>query len=232
MKKCPKCKRTYPDEKLNFCLDDGTTLILESDDFETEVLTPQKTEVLTRQKTEVPTPQKRKLWKIVVPLVALAVLFVFALIAAVGIFQFRNEIASLFNSEPKVTKPTPEISTELTDEQQILNLFKTLRKAYVEDDYDELDKIMADEYVEVNSFGQRLTKKQILSPVQVGEKISLEHSDLEVNVNGKRATVTGKGIQRGKFSGVEVSVRFTFKTNLKKQDGRWQATYSDIKIRT
>lgn len=28
MKQCPKCKKTYKDDELNFCLDDGTTLIV------------------------------------------------------------------------------------------------------------------------------------------------------------------------------------------------------------
>ena len=27
MKQCPECKRFYPDETLNFCLDDGTALV-------------------------------------------------------------------------------------------------------------------------------------------------------------------------------------------------------------
>ncbi len=219
MKKCPKCNNTYANGSLNFCLEDGTTLILVNDDFETEVL-----------------PKKKSYAKIIIALASLAILFVFSLVALIGIYQFRNEIASLFKSDTEITNPkpspTPEISTELNDEEQILDLFKRLRKAYVEDDFDELDKIMADGYIEKNSFGQRLTKKQILSPVQVGKKISLEHSDLDVEVNGKKATVTGKGIQRAEFGGVEVSVRFTFETKLRKKDNRWQATYSDVKIKS
>lgn len=32
MKKCPNCNQTYPDESLNFCLADGTTLVKVNDD--------------------------------------------------------------------------------------------------------------------------------------------------------------------------------------------------------
>jgi len=38
MKRCPKCQRTYPDETLNFCLDDGEWLVWESNEPETAIL--------------------------------------------------------------------------------------------------------------------------------------------------------------------------------------------------
>src|SRR3981081_505212 len=31
MKRCPKCRRRYSDESLNFCLDDGSPLVVEPD---------------------------------------------------------------------------------------------------------------------------------------------------------------------------------------------------------
>lgn len=49
MKQCPQCKRTYTDETLNFCLDDGTTLnIVPAADTSENIPRPteQKTEIL------------------------------------------------------------------------------------------------------------------------------------------------------------------------------------------
>src|SRR5688572_20549952 len=37
MKQCPECKRTYGDETLNFCLDDGSRLSSSSEDFPTAI---------------------------------------------------------------------------------------------------------------------------------------------------------------------------------------------------
>src|SRR5438128_5760731 len=36
MKRCPKCDRIYPDNSLNFCLDDGESLLPANDNQEAE----------------------------------------------------------------------------------------------------------------------------------------------------------------------------------------------------
>ncbi|HYJ90885.1 MAG TPA: hypothetical protein VEV84_06235, partial [Pyrinomonadaceae bacterium] len=38
MKRCPECRRAYADETLNFCLDDGSRLVLDNDEAATAML--------------------------------------------------------------------------------------------------------------------------------------------------------------------------------------------------
>ncbi len=52
MKKCPKCDRSYSDETLNFCLDDGTVLFSENAAATNENIlrpTEQQTEILSQE---------------------------------------------------------------------------------------------------------------------------------------------------------------------------------------
>ena len=62
MKKCPNCNKTYTDEALNFCLDDGTVLELLSDAKTNQHLsnpTEHQTEILSSEQvsTAVTEPQ-------------------------------------------------------------------------------------------------------------------------------------------------------------------------------
>lgn len=56
MKRCPKCKRTYHDDTLSFCLDDGSLLSAPSDTQATVELPAPDISVVTRQASFVPRP--------------------------------------------------------------------------------------------------------------------------------------------------------------------------------
>lgn len=49
MKKCPKCNRTYSDENLTFCLEDGALLSASFDSDETLIVPPEDVTVLSRR---------------------------------------------------------------------------------------------------------------------------------------------------------------------------------------
>lgn len=62
MKQCPKCSRSYTDETLNFCLDDGEWLVPADGPatatFTTRMHQAKRTE--TRESTNAPSPVDRK----------------------------------------------------------------------------------------------------------------------------------------------------------------------------
>ncbi len=63
MKRCSQCNRTYTDETLNFCLDDGTALVSTKDALTDENIarpTEERTEILSHEQLIIPsTPQAK-----------------------------------------------------------------------------------------------------------------------------------------------------------------------------
>ena len=215
MKICPKCKRTYSDTSLNYCLDDGLRLSYVDDDFET-----------------ISQNRGNGSIKFLIPIAGLGLLIILAGMT-LGLYSFSDEIVALFGTKPGPTPNSPGspfVSTQQKDKAEILEMLKTVRKAWAKDDLSELDDLMAEEYIEENSDGQRTNKRQILTPLPVGERTYLEHNNIKVKINGDEATATGKGISKVKLAGFETTIRFSFKTDFEKRKGRWLATYSYINI--
>jgi hypothetical protein len=53
MKRCPKCQQIYHDNMLEFCLEDGTRLVLTSDSSTIDIKTHLKTEVFQQNTTPI-----------------------------------------------------------------------------------------------------------------------------------------------------------------------------------
>src|ERR1051326_7168398 len=103
MKTCPKCPRTYEDETLRFCLEDGSPLFDARDSAApaTEILPPRGTPTLKSSGPASPTypsgnaanfersPARSSNSILTVGVVAIAVLLL-ALVAIVGVFLFKQ----------------------------------------------------------------------------------------------------------------------------------------------
>ncbi len=221
MKRCPICSRVYADESFRFCLDDGAGLIT-ADNRKTESF-----EVPT-QVVERPAPPKKFRWAAFSLVVGTVVLVILGLSAATLFFALRGGKTNTSVNSPDNTS-VPSISTPLfsfDDEAEIKNLMEKVSVAFVKSDAATLDHFMADEYREEDSNGVKATKKDILKPQTVGERVSLRYSDLKVAAKNDKATVTGTGESQFRILGTLLTQRFTFKSQLVKRDGRWQGVYS------
>jgi hypothetical protein len=103
MKRCSQCHQTYPDDNLNFCLSDGTSLVFVSDSsFEETVISPSP----FVQQTSQPTRQG------VSPLFAYSLIGLLALIVGGGIvFLLRLSDGVSSVSPAKIDNSTPSSSS-------------------------------------------------------------------------------------------------------------------------
>lgn len=102
MKRCPKCRRTYEDETLRFCLEDGSPLFdaRDSEAPATEILPARGTPTLKSTGPTVPSyqaavepraePAGRNSNPVMTVAVIAIVVLLFALVAIAGIFVFRQ----------------------------------------------------------------------------------------------------------------------------------------------
>ena len=94
MKRCPTCQRTYTDQNLSYCIDDGTPLVTDTADDDTTVVSPKQSSAapLTPDRQDwnsvayrppsayiPPSAPKRRVWPWVVGLLTLLVLVVVGL---------------------------------------------------------------------------------------------------------------------------------------------------------
>lgn len=222
MKRCPKCNRTYPDAGLNFCLEDGTALI-----------NARPTSAPTAAFAFAAPPKKKNRLKFLIPLtLGSLLLLVLGSGLAIGFYHLKDYAGSFFDAErPPAARDGSDILPEITDDRAILKVLDTAARALVEKDYDRLDEILADEYIEENSFGQKFTKKDVLTPIAIGKRTSLKYSGIEIKFGDDReATATGQGVSTAEVGGIELTYRFTFKTDFEKRGGRWQAVYTYVEM--
>ncbi len=110
MKVCPTCRKTYPDDGLNFCLDDGTVLAFAANEQPETVMMPppavtnpaaprmQTSWDAQPQYTMQPPAKSSGAWKWVVGIMGLLVLFCgggFVGLMGLGIYMAENENANL-----------------------------------------------------------------------------------------------------------------------------------------
>ena len=113
MKRCPSCRRRYSDDSLNFCLDDGSTLLAEPVSDPTLIsptmaapLTPAR---ITSSPSQSPTPSHR--WVLLAVIVLLAVLLgggAVALLYRINKWDSPNVERTSTTSPAMETKPSEE----------------------------------------------------------------------------------------------------------------------------
>src|SRR4029453_12032599 len=102
MKRCPTCQKTYTDQNLSYCIDDGTPLVTDPADDDTTVVSrkqssatpstpdpPDWNSVAYRPPSSYipPAPAKRRVWPWVVGLLSLLILAVVGIGIAAAIFM-------------------------------------------------------------------------------------------------------------------------------------------------
>lgn len=229
MKICSKCNQTYADDTLNFCLEDGSLL----SPFDRKPAAHEEIKTVVQQKSpatvRTSSPKTGGFGlKTVVVMVGLIFFLFVAVVLAVGVYQFRDSLSSLFDPQntPVNGPPTGNNSTE---KAALTAVWKKAERALLDQDINALGEVLADEYVEEYSTGEKITKLQILIGLPFVERSSVEHMIRDIQINGNKATMTGTGTTRLKTLEGDTTYRYEFETDFKKRDGRWEATYAYIK---
>lgn len=279
MKQCPNCKKTYTEESLSFCIEDGTPLIPVSSPAEesrTAAPEPASTGEAPAGSRDWQAPvyrppgynappgtgTKRKFWPWVVGILAVVLLGIIGLSIAAAIVipsllraaanknstnfnapadrdrnqnSESNSNSGNFNSSDvnenlNINAKKEEDSTAApTDEEKVLPELRDLENewtlANINADKKALDRILADDYVGTSSDGKRQGKAEYINTIvrdTVTEK--WEFNELQVTLNGDRATLTG--VVRFTVRQQDLPYRFTDKFVWR--DGRWQATGSEV----
>jgi len=185
MKHCPECRRTYADDTLNYCLDDGATLLYgpRSDEPPTAVLSATKTQseaateeydaprisqpdssATTGRDVVVPVRRANRAW--------LAAAF-FAVLILAGVFVYRNSSRSIVDS-PIVTsaaderKPSSKVYWEMGDAE---------RSAFIREQAQHIQKLIGDDLTDFDDEAIQAIKNEIDD--YVAEKDSLSQKPFE-----------------------------------------------------
>ena len=131
------------------------------------------------------------------------------------------------NSTEKINTPPP------SDHDQVLAQLKDLENdwtvANLNADKKKLDRILADDYVgQSDEDGGLQSKAEYIDTIERNTDVEKwEFSDLNLNLAGERATLSGIIT----YFVQDRSVSFDFKDRFVWRDGRWQATGAELKRR-
>lgn len=109
--------------------------------------------------------------------------------------------------------------------QEILQMERSYIQAHLERDVDTLDSILADEFTIRGRWGRGTTKARRLALLENPDFAfeAINTSNVQVEVNGDSATVTGNAFIRSRYEDEEHTTPvYRFKRSYEKRDGRWQ----------
>lgn len=246
MKRCPTCQRTFEDDTLSFCLDDGTPLApgARPDSEETLVLGPGRTnDVPPTQLYNQPVrptqpppafqppyaPQKKSAWPWLLA-VGVVLLLGFGVIVAVAVIvpqiinsnQSKNVTPTPGWTPPRSPSPKPTESDAPTDYDEVKSQLEEIEdeweRANAEADKAALDKILATEY----AGDSEATKKNYLQTIQPNPGRRWRYSNFVLDLNGEHATL------RYHLDRIDndTTRSYNYVDTFVWRDHRWQATSS------
>ena len=255
MKRCPTCQRTFSDEGLSFCTEDGTPLARVEADETTQVKPDPRNEELKAPAYQPPvspsqtqTPQGKNAPWILVIIVALVLGIVVAGIVLLLIIPRRannrvavnrpsaNTSTTPGSDQPVHTgTPTNENSIQVhessppADKDQVLTDLTAIENewtiANLNADKDKLEQILADDYVGSATGGRVQGKAEYIDTIERDTTIE------KWNFEDLQLTLRGdRATLSGKirlFSGNNQQV-LNFTDRFVWRDGRWQATGSEV----
>ena len=116
------------------------------------------------------------------------------------------------------------------DESDILQVKEQWSRAIQAGDAATLERLLANEYVFVDSNGTTLNKAQEIARYQSGEVrfSSFSTSDKNVTVFIGGAVVTGRATVKGKFKKEDISGDYRFVDVIEKRKNAWQPVFSQL----
>ena len=112
----------------------------------------------------------------------------------------------------------------MTDKEQIIQLYKEMYTAMVKKDRAELERVHDDGFVLVHMTGMRQSKVVYISSIMDGtlNYYSAEHEDMQVEINGDTAVLTGRSkVTAAVFGGGKHTWRLQLRFQLVKKNGEW-----------
>ena len=113
----------------------------------------------------------------------------------------------------------------MTDKEQIIQLYKEMYTAMVKKDRAELERVHDDGFVLVHMTGMRQSKVVYISSIMDGtlNYYSAEHEDMQVEINGDTAVLTGRSkVTAAVFGGGKHTWRLQLRFQLVKKNGQWR----------
>ena len=115
----------------------------------------------------------------------------------------------------------------MTDKEQIEALYREMYEAMVRKDTATLDRVHADDFVLTHMTGMHQSKQVYIQSIANGtlNYYSAEHEQMDIRVNGNKATLTGRSrVNAAVFGGGRHTWRLQLYFDLVKEDGKWRFT--------
>ncbi len=115
-------------------------------------------------------------------------------------------------------------------EKELLKLEDEFARAVASNDADALDKVLANDWIIVESDGGIIDKVRFLGVIRSGalSHESMESADLEVRLYGNTAVVTGLTATKGKFMGQDFTACERATDIFVKHTDRWQCVFTQL----
>ena len=113
----------------------------------------------------------------------------------------------------------------MTDEEKIIQLYREMYTAMVNKDKPTLERVHDDSFVLVHMTGMRQPKEVYISSIMDGtlNYYSAEHEDMQVEINGDTAVLTGRSkVTAAVFGGGKHTWRLQLRFQLVKNNGEWR----------
>ena len=115
----------------------------------------------------------------------------------------------------------------MNDKSQIEALYLEMYKAMVEKDTATLSRVHADDFELIHMTGMHQSKQVYIQSIANGtlNYYSAEHEQMDIRVNGNKATLTGRSrVNAAVFGGGRHTWRLQLYFDLVKEDGKWRFT--------
>jgi len=118
----------------------------------------------------------------------------------------------------------------LSDEEQIIQLFKDGDRGLISADVAEMRRIYAEDYMQCDEQGKLSTREEVIGRLTSGSVrlISMTSTGRQVRVFGDFAIVHGSEDDEIEQDGIPSSVRYLYMDVVVKRDGRWQIVGSQL----
>ena len=112
----------------------------------------------------------------------------------------------------------------MDDKQQIEALYKQMYRAMIAKDIETLGSLLDENAVLIHMTGTRQPKREYLRAIKDGtlNYYSVEDDEIIIEVNGDRATMTGRSrVNAAVYGGDRHTWQLQIKSTLIKKDGHW-----------
>jgi ketosteroid isomerase-like protein len=124
------------------------------------------------------------------------------------------------------------MSTQSNDTVELKQIQQRLIRAWVSRDRETINSILADDWIVTDPAGRVLTKAEVMTEFDSGER-KLESGtidDVNVRLFYNVAVVTGRTAATGSYQGQSISVKLRFTDVFVKRSGNWQAVASQATL--